>query len=177
MLRNIHLHLGYFFLGLTITFALSGIIMNHRNQWHPEKFKILSEDIQVKLPHEDEISYPFIKELATSLQLFEKIEHYNIRKETLKIQFENTEVAINTKTGKGEILFFIKTPIISHTEFLHKNTSNWWIYFSDIFGISLIIIAVTGAMMIKHGKHTFKRRGWKLAAAGLLFPILFLLFT
>jgi len=35
---------------------------------------------------------------------------------------------------------------------LHKNTSNWWIYYSDIFGISLITIAITGAIMIKVGK-------------------------
>jgi hypothetical protein len=39
------------------------------------------------------------------------------------------------KTGKGEIVAFNKTPIISQTMKLHKNTSNWWIYYSDIFGI------------------------------------------
>ncbi|WP_243754682.1 PepSY-associated TM helix domain-containing protein [Flavobacterium jejuense] len=59
---------------------------------------------------------------------------------------------------------------------MHKNPSSWWIYFSDIFGISLLFIAVTGIMMIKDEKKTFKRRGWKLAITGLLFPILFLLF-
>jgi hypothetical protein len=57
---------------------------------------------------------------------------------------------------------------------LHKNTSEWWIYYSDIFGISLIVIAVTGALMIPYGKFTFKKRGWKLAIAGLVFPLLFL---
>jgi hypothetical protein len=56
------------------------------------------------------------------------------------------------KTGNGEIVAFNKTPIISQTMQLHKNTSNWWIYYSDIFGISLILIAVTGTLMITHGK-------------------------
>ncbi|HEU4495416.1 MAG TPA: hypothetical protein VFR70_00015, partial [Flavobacterium sp.] len=64
--------------------------------------------------------------------------------------------------------------IISQAMKLHKNTSNWWIYYSDIFGISLILIAVTGAMMIPYGKFAFKKRGWKLAIAGILFPLLFL---
>ncbi|WP_243754681.1 hypothetical protein [Flavobacterium jejuense] len=106
ILRNIHLHLGYFFVGLLIAFALSGIIMNHRNQWHPEKFEILTEDIQVQLPNEDKISKYYIKELTRSLQIFETLKRYNIYKEKLKIQFENTEIEIDTKTGKGEILFF-----------------------------------------------------------------------
>ena len=78
------------------------------------------------------------------------------------------------KTGNGEIVAFNKTPIISQTMKLHKNTSNWWIYYSDIFGISLILIAVKGTLMITHGKYTFKQRGWKLALAGIVFPILVL---
>jgi hypothetical protein len=57
---------------------------------------------------------------------------------------------------------------------LHKNTSNWWIYYSDIFALSLITIAITGAIMIPVGKFTFKRRGWKLALAGIVVPILVL---
>ena len=79
------------------------------------------------------------------------------------------------KTGKGEIVAFKKTPIISQTMKLHKTTSNWWIYYSDIFGISLILIAITGTLMVTHGKNTFKKRGWKLAVAGIIFPILVLI--
>jgi hypothetical protein len=39
-----------------------------------------------------------------------------------KISFENTDVEIDMKTGKGEIISFIKTPIISQAMSLHKNT-------------------------------------------------------
>ena len=38
--RAIHRDLGYFYVGLIISFAVSGIMMNHRNQWHPEKYVI-----------------------------------------------------------------------------------------------------------------------------------------
>ncbi len=60
---------------------------------------------------------------------------------------------------------------------LHKNTSNWWIYYSDIFGLSLITIAITGAIIIQVGKNTFGKRGWKLTLAGLIVPLLILLFV
>jgi hypothetical protein len=59
---------------------------------------------------------------------------------------------------------------------LHKSTSNWWIYYSDIFGISLIVIAFTGVIMITHGQNTFRRRGWKLALAGVIIPLIVLFF-
>ncbi|NHN26915.1 hypothetical protein FIA58_014615 [Flavobacterium jejuense] len=177
-LRNLHRDLGYFYVGLIISFAFSGIMMNHRSHWHPEKFTLEAKNIKVVLPtNEKDIDDTYAENLAKELNIDDKIRRHNIRKGTFKMQFENTEVEIDLKTGKGEIISFIKTPIVSQAMFLHKNTSNWWIYFSDIFGISLIIIAVTGAMMIKHGKHTFKRRGWKLALIGLLFPILFLIFS
>ena len=36
------------------------------------------------------------------------------------MMFENTEVEIELKTGKGEITYFKKTPVISHLMKLHK---------------------------------------------------------
>jgi hypothetical protein len=174
--RTLHRDLGYFYLGLIISFAFSGILMNHRENWHPDKYTLNAKAIEVQLPDEKDINDEFAENLAKSLQIEDKIKRHMVRKGKFKMMFDNTEVEIDTKTGKGEILEFVKTPIISQTMKLHKNTSVWWIYFSDIFGISLIFIAVTGAMMVKHGKHTFKRRGWKLTAIGLIFPILFLLF-
>lgn len=175
--RKLHRDLGYFYLGLIITFAFSGILLNHRENWHPEKITIENKSIELQLPkNESEINEEFAQKTAEAHGLEGKVRRHMIRKGTLRIQLENSEIEVNAKTGKGEIVHFIKTPVISQAIKLHKNTSAWWIYFSDIFGISLIIIAITGAMMVKHGKHTFKRKGWKLAVAGIVFPILFLLF-
>lgn len=173
-LRAIHRDLGYFYLGLIISFAFSGILMNHRESWHPEKYTVETKAIEIKLPSEEQINEKYAEGLAKELGIEDKFKRHNIKKGELRIAFENTDVEVDLKSGKGEIVTFRKTPFISQTMKLHKNTSNWWIYYSDIFGLSLIIIAVTGALMISVGKHTFKRRGWKLALAGILFPLLFL---
>lgn len=174
-IRNLHRDLGYFYIGLIISFAFSGIMMNHRESWHPEKYTVETKAITVQLPNKDKINEPFADSLGKALGIEDKIRRHNIKEGKFKISFEKHDVEIDLATGKGEIVAFRKTPLISHMMKLHKNTSNWWIYYSDIFGISLITIAITGAVMIPAGKFTFKRRGWKLAAAGLLFPILFLL--
>lgn len=173
-IRTIHRDFGYFYLGLIISFALSGIMMNHRDHWHPEKYTIENKSIQVKLPHEDHLTEKYAENLAKEIGITDKLKRQMIKKGNFRMMFENTEVEIELKTGKGEITYFKKTPIISHLMKLHKNTSNWWIYYSDIFGLSLITIALTGAMMITVGKNTFKKRGWKLAVIGILFPLLFL---
>ena len=176
-IRNLHRDLGYFYIGLIISFAFSGVLMNHRDSWHPEKYTIETKSIEVKLPEESKINDDYAENLAKELGIEDKFRRQNIKKGNFKISFEKHDVEIDLATGKGEIVSFNKTPIISQAMKLHKNTSNWWIYYSDIFGISLIIIAITGTLMIKAGKNTFNKRGWKLALAGLLVPLLILLFV
>jgi len=175
--RNIHRDLGYFYIGLIISFAFSGILMNHRDSWHPEKYTVETKQITVNISKNTEITEKYAEELGKLLRIDDKIRRHKVKDDVLKISFEKNDVEIDLTTGKGEIVSFIKTPFISQTMKLHKNTSNWWIYYSDIFGLSLITIAFTGAIMIPAGKFTFKRRGWKLALAGILVPLLVLLFV
>jgi hypothetical protein len=172
--RNLHRDLGYFYIGLIVSFALSGLMMNHRDMWHPEKYTTETKLIEVTPPKESEINEEFAKDLGTKLGIDDKFRRHNVKKGNLKISFEKHDVEIDMKTGKGEIVSFLKTPIISQSMSLHKNTSNFWIYYSDIFALSLIIIALSGTIMVKAGKFSWKQRGWKLAVAGILFPLIFL---
>lgn len=173
--RNLHRDLGYFYIGLIISFAFSGLMMNHRESWHPDKYTTETKSIQIQLPDESQINEKFAEDLGKKLGIDDKMRRHMVKKGTLKISFEKHDVEIDMKTGKGEIVTFFKTPIISQSMTLHKNTSNFWIYYSDIFAISLIIIALTGTIMIKAGKFSWKNRGWKLAVAGVIFPLLFLI--
>lgn len=172
--RNLHRDLGYFYIGLIVSFAVSGLMMNHRESWHPEKYTTETKAIDVKLPAEADINDGFAEDLGKQLGIEDKMRRQMVKKGELKISFENHDVEIDIKTGKGEIVSFNKTPIINQAMKLHKNTSNFWIYYSDIFALSLITIALTGTIMVKAGKFSWKQRGWKLALAGILFPLIFL---
>lgn len=175
--RAIHRDLGYIYVGLILSFALSGLMMNHRDQWHPEKYTVSITEIQKQMPAESAITEDYVKEFVTKeLGITDKIKKHFVRKGKLKINAENHEIEIDLSNGKGEIIAYNKTPIISQMMGLHKNSSNWWIYYSDIFALSLVTIAITGVIMIPKGKLSFKQRGWKLALMGIIFPILFLLF-
>jgi uncharacterized protein len=175
--RNIHRDFGYFYVGLIISFALSGLMMNHRDHWNPEKYTINATTVKKVLPIETDITEAFVKKFVINeLQIKDKIKRHSIRKGKLKITCENHDVEFDLATGEGEIVEFKKTPLISQMMFLHKTTSNWWIYYSDIFALSLITIATTGILLIPKGRLSFKERGWKLAIAGIIFPLLFLIF-
>lgn len=136
-----------------------------------------NQNISLNIPKDKEITEKYAEEIGKQLGIDDKIRRHKVKDDALKISFEKNDVEIDLKTGKGEIVTFTKTPIISQAMKLHKNTSNWWIYYSDIFGLSLIIIAITGAIMIPAGNFTFKKRGWKLALAGLIIPLLILIFV
>ena len=172
--RNLHRDLGYFYIGLIISFAASGLMMNHRDSWHPDKYTTETNLVVVQLPEEDQINEKFAEDLGKKLGIDDKFRKHSVKKGIFKISYEKHDVEIDMKTGKGEIVTFIKTPIISQSMKLHKSTSNFWIYYSDIFAISLIVIALTGTIMVKAGKFSFKERGWKLALAGIIFPLIFL---
>jgi hypothetical protein len=172
--RNIHRDLGYFYVGLIIAFALSGIFLNHRQNWHPEKYTTEVKAITFQVPQDEKaITDEFVEGMTKQLGIAGKHRRFMVRKGELRVAYEKFDVEIDIKTGQGELISFIKTPVVGQIIQLHKDTSAWWIYYSDVFGLSMIIIAVTG-MFIGSGKFSFRARGWKLALAGLVFPLIFL---
>ena len=80
--RNLHRDLGYFYIGLIISFAFSGILMNHREHWHPEKYTTETKAIQVKLPPEHEINEKYVENLGKNLGIDDKIRRHNVKKGT-----------------------------------------------------------------------------------------------
>lgn len=172
--RIIHRDLGYFYVGLIISFAISGMMMNHRNQWHPEKYIVEKSSFQISPIEESMVTDSLAQAILKEHGIQDKFRRQSIKKGELRISCEKTDVDIDLKTGAAEVTSFINTPVISQLMRLHKNTSNWWIYYGDIFALSLITIALTGTTLLAKSKNSFRRRGWKLALVGLIFPLLVL---
>lgn len=173
--RNIHRDLGYFYVGLIIAFSISGILQNHRQNWHPERYTSETRNITVPVPlAECDVNEAYIENFSKRFEIKDKFRRQSVKKNILKLSFEKNDVEIDLATGKGEIVTYRKTPFLSQFNKLHKDTSVWWIYYSDVFGLSMLLIAVTGMIMIPRGRLSFKERGWKLALAGMVFPLIFL---
>ncbi len=173
--RNIHRDVAFFYVGLLIAFSFSGIILNHRQDWYPMDYTYESMDVELAIPNDvSAIDDSYLEEATALWETDAEFDSHRLREESLRIFFKDNVVAdIDVKTGKGILEYKRRTPFLGHTMYLHKTTNNFWIWYSDIFGAAMILIAITG-ILLPAGKNGFKKRGWKLALAGLIFPLIFL---
>ena len=176
--RELHRVLAFFYVGLIISFAFSGILNNHRNTWNLHTNYIYeTKEFKIKLPivKKDFNSKTKVAEMAKKWYPEAKFLGYRIKNDRLRAFYkDNTIVDLNLFLGIGEIEYRRKTPIIGHTKFLHKFTNDFWVVYSDIFAGSLILIAITG-LMLPRGKNSFRKSGWKITLLGLLVPIIILI--
>ena len=113
--------------------------------------------------------------LSEKWDLADAYDSHRIRDNELRIFYDdNVIIDADLTTGEGKLEYKKKVPFLGHTMFLHKTTNKFWIWYSDIFGIAMLVIAITG-MLITKGKNSFKKRGWKLTVLGLIFPVLILI--
>lgn len=119
---------------------------------------------------------PSLQEIKTWAEEWDvRYDSHRIRNNSLRVYFKSYNVLdLNLENGKGKLELKNKVPLLGHTMYLHKSTNKNWIWYSDIFGIAMLTIALTG-LFIPTGSNGFRRRGWKLALAGILFPLIFLL--
>ncbi len=169
-LRFIHRDLGYLFVGITIIYALSGIILNHKKNGKDPAYHTNYNNIQLKpglTPNQLQVywsqhlnAYPLNRILPEgdkySVYLKGGLGNYDPQKGTLT--FEMYE--------KIEWIYFINK--------LHYNSRKGWTIMADIFAIAMIVFALSG-MFIVPGKNGIKGRGKWLVLLGIIIPFLFFL--
>ncbi|WP_026475501.1 PepSY-associated TM helix domain-containing protein [Alkaliflexus imshenetskii] len=175
--RSIHRDLGYFFAGITIVYALSGIAINHRNDWNPNY--IITHEEQ-SLFSDNELKSGDRKAIVEFLerqQLNNRYKsHFRPSPDQIRIFLTgDASITLNFTTESFIFESIRKRPLFYHVNYLHYNPGSWWKWFSDIFAVALIVISITGLFIIK-GKNGISYRGALLSLAGLLIPILFLIF-
>ncbi|MEZ5042181.1 MAG: PepSY-associated TM helix domain-containing protein [Saprospiraceae bacterium] len=172
--RNIHRDFAYFYVGLIISFSFSGIFLNHRQVWHPMRYKYASTEITLDKPVlADQVNDAYLKEFSKNFNIDDPIRRYAVDGNTLRITYADHDAEVDLASGKGKIGEYRQTPMLGQMTELHVTTNKWWIYYSDIFGMAMLTIAITG-MFLSKGSMSFKSRGWKLALVGILFPLFFL---
>jgi hypothetical protein len=171
--RNTHRDLAYFFLGLIIAFSVSGIFLNHRQAWHPRRYTHETKEITILPISKDLVNEKFIEDFTASQKIDDAFRRFQTNDNSLRISYAMHDVDVDLTTGRGKIVRYKITPILGQMTKLHVDTSKWWIYYSDIFGIAMVTIAITG-MFIEKGRNSFRKRGWWLALLGLIFPLIFL---
>lgn len=168
-----HRDIGYFLSGLIIIYSISGIALNHIDDFNPD-FVIKRDTVKLAIP--------ITKIQEKDIQYFSKLVGEKKIKiwdqptpNQLKIYYDNASLHIymDEKTGIYEKLH--KRIPIYHTNLIHRNSIKGWKWVSDIFGILLIVLTITGMFILK-GKYGFSKRGKWLVLMGFIPPILGILY-
>jgi len=173
--RALHRDLGYFFFGMIFIYALSGIGLNHLDDWNPRYTVEKREQVW---------DGPELKESLdqrTILEILDRFgerdgykKHYVSESGTVKVFIRNGTVTVNLETGKCTLEKINRRPLFFQVTFLHYNPKNLWTWFSDLFAASLLVIAGTGLFLL-NGRRGLAGRGGILTGIGILVPLILLL--
>jgi hypothetical protein len=174
--RNIHRDLGYFFVAMSLIYAISGIAINHMHDWNPNyDIDVLEFQVNVSQELNPVNKENVLKLLAKYGEEDNYKNHYVQSSGKLKVFLRGGgDLVMNLRTGNGIIEHARKRAVLHALNYLHYNPGNWWLWFSDFFAVSLIFLAISGMFILK-GKNGIKGRGAILVIAGIIIPVLFLI--
>lgn len=174
--RIIHRDLGYIFFGMSVIYGLSGIALNHLDDWNPD-FIIKTVSFHAgKIPGSSEKYESWIKSLISEYSPENTYKsHYQPREDLLKAFLKGGSLTIDLTTGQAVIEKIKRRPVFREVNFLHYNKpKKLWTWISDFFGGALILLAITGLFIIK-GKKGITGRGAWLTGIGIIIPLVFLI--
>ncbi len=152
--RILHRDIGFFFIGTTLVYALSGMALNHIGDWSPS-YTVSKSSFTTQIPlQKGDNTEDNVKQLAAEIapKLAMK-KYYYPEDDQLKIFLQGgSSILVNTESGEGTFELLQKRLLFYQVNYLHYNPSVWWTWFSDIFAIALIILAVTSFFMVKGKK-------------------------
>lgn len=176
--RNVHRELSFFFSGMLLIYAVSGLVMNHRDTINPnysveQRRYVVGEP----LPARDRLTRDDVVRLLAPLDEADNYtKHYFPESDVLKV-FLKGGSSLTVRLSDGEAFYekLTRRPVLGAMTRLHYNPGRWWTWFSDLFAVGLVAIVASGLLLLKGAKGLRGRGGMELAA-GIAVPLLFLIF-
>jgi len=174
----LHRDIGYLCVGMTLIYAISGIVLNHFKSGdliHPDYVKSYKE-VRVSLPANGTVSQEYVNSVLDQVGEKKNYKSHITGAGYLEIFINLGTVYVDLKDGTTSVEK--KTPLYGIREFnlLHyNNIKKLYTWFSDLYAVCLIFLAITGMFVLK-GKNGILKRGAWLTLIGILLPALFLLF-
>lgn len=171
LFRVLHRDIGYICVALTLAYGLSGLAVNHIEDWNPN-YKFASREVDIG-PLEGTIDER-AKQMIAKLELDPRQVRGHFAETDTQLRVflpEGQEAVVDTRTGRGTLKTVTTRAVLFEVNSLHlNNLKGVWTYVADLFAIALMFLALTGAVMMK-GDRGITGRGKYFLGAGLAIPI------
>lgn len=155
---------------MTLAYGISGIAVNHIADWNPS-YRITKEFVDVApIPATTapEIVAAAVERLGLKMA---PTSSFRPDAETVQLFYKTKIYHVDLPTGKVMIESTVPRRVLYEMNQLHLNRpKRAWTYVADVYGIALILLAVTGLFVLKGRLGIGGRGGW-LTAAGTLIPV------
>ncbi len=175
--RLIHRDLSFFFAGVVIVYAVSGLALNHKRSFNAD-YRITRTELQIDgtFPHLNQVTRldveGYLKQIGEERAY---MKHYYFGEKQMKVFLKGgSSLEVDMNTGWAVYESVKKRTVLSAFTRLHYNPGRWWTWFSDIFAVALLLITFTG-LLVNRGRTGLWGRGGLEMAIGILIPLLLLL--
>ncbi|KZN40695.1 PepSY-associated TM helix domain-containing protein [Pseudoalteromonas luteoviolacea] len=174
--RNLHRDIGYFCIGMTLVFAISGIALNHIHQFN-SNYQVSRVSHQITLDVERIETPEFESQLLQKLALTTPVKaRFWQDKNTYKLFLKDTTLYLNPQANTVLVEQVKPRLLLRQLNFLHLNEARAaWMWFSDFYAVLLIYLALSALFMVKGKKGVWGPRGI-LVLAGFAAPIGFVVY-
>ena len=173
---NIVLHrdVGYALAALTIVYAVSGIAVNHINDWNPNYTFERVEQSFAPIPVGDRQTMVALAVERLDLPGLPR-ESFRSSPEVLELYYEGWSAEVFATEGRAVVERPRERFLLRDFNFLHLNHGKGlWTFVADLYAGLLAFLAISGIILLK-GKKGFAGRGKWFVLAGLVVPIAFVI--
>ena len=174
--KIIHRDLGYFLVGLTVIYAVSGFATNHLREWD-SNFIVDKKIVRLEnVSPEIAVDRAFVDDILKQTGETENYKsHFRAAPNHLQIFVKGGMIHVDMTIGQAVIERKRNRPVLGEFNFLHLNhAGRIWTWIADFYAVGLFLLAITGLFVLK-GKKGLKGRGKWFTLAGILVPLIFLL--
>ncbi|MHC4940040.1 MAG: PepSY-associated TM helix domain-containing protein [Planctomycetota bacterium] len=176
LVRVLHRDTGYFCVGLTVFYAVSGIAVNHIDDWNPS-YSRSEEHVALGPLSGDLESMEQAVVAGAGIDADDVRGRHRPDPGTFVVFLPNGgEAKVAVATGEGKVVRITTRPFLFESNVLHLNhLKGVWTYVADGFSVLLILLAITGMFILK-GRQGLGGRGKWFVSAGIMLPVAFLVY-